>query len=88
MEVIIGDANLKDARKNKTFQDELPRIVDCTKCQNVSRNILMVDDANGELADQNIKRVEGIPIHPHDSCVFNLYMCTICGHVDVIWNQG
>jgi hypothetical protein len=88
MEIIIDKLALVKARRVRTFQDELPERIKCSKCGINSRNIMIIDDLKGELANQDIKRVEGIPIHPHDSCVFALYMCTECGHVDVIWNQG
>ena len=88
MEITIDPKELNRARQLLTYQEELPESLECSECQEHSRLIMLIDDLQGELANLKIKRVDGIPIHPHDSCIFALYMCTECGHVDVEWNQG
>ena len=87
MEIII--TNLEEALENRTYQEAFPVTMKCHKCQNEAYPILIVDDEYGELVELSPDRDEqGIPIWPHDSSAYILYMCSKCGEVIVNWNQA
>lgn len=83
----IANPNTLD-REKITYQNEWEERIPCYSCKYPARLILLVDDEDGELASNPPARKDGIPIHPHDSCVFALYMCTKCGVVTTLWNQA
>ena len=87
MDTYFGE-NLPKALRENTFQEPYYEYIKCSKCNSISNPILLVDDIKGDLCRLPIKRNNGKPIWPHDSCSFALYMCSQCGHVDVDWNQG
>lgn len=85
---IYAGKGIKKVMKEVTFQDQYPEVVKCTECKCDSKPLMVIDDSKGELANLDIKRINGKPIWPHDSCSFVLYMCTDCGNVNAEWNQA
>ncbi len=87
MEIITG-TEIKKALQEKTYQNPFEETEKCVKCGKLALPILIVDDEDGELANNPPPRNNGIPIFPHDSCIFVLYLCSECGEVTTSWNQG
>jgi len=83
MEIVIEQSKLQG--ELVTYQQAIANMVKCRKCKGMAKIIMLVHDDKGELIDQ---RPEGVRVWPHDSSVTYIYLCTTCGSMRAIWNQG
>ena len=83
MKIVIEQSKLQ--KELITYQHEVPQTVKCRKCKEEARIIILVHDDDGELVNQ---RPENVSVWPHDSSVIYVYLCTNCGSMRAMWNQG
>lgn len=83
MEIVIEQSKL--SKKLPTYQKEIPQRVKCRKCKETAQIIMVVHDDK-----QNIvrERPAEVKVWPHDCSFTYVYLCTNCGAMRAIWNQG
>lgn len=88
MDYATSKSEILTALEQWSYQAPFPPSVPCVKDGKICNPILVVTDNDGEIAKASPERIEGRPIHPHDSVCFVLYMCSECGEVQTLWNQA
>lgn len=83
MEVVIEQRELLE--KRFTYQQEILPTLKCRKCKAEAMLMVQVHDNEQLIRDQ---RPEGVRVWPHDALVIHIYLCTNCGSMRAIWNQG
>jgi len=73
-------------RKKMTYQAEFPETVKCCCCKKETVLMMLIDDDEGLICHYRPKIVTGV--WPHDCLAIALYLCTDCGEITALWNQG
>ena len=83
MEIVIEQSKLLE--KRVTYQQAVPSTVKCRKCKEDAMLMVQVHDNEQLIRDQ---RPKGVRVWPHDALVIHIYLCTNCGSMRAMWNQG
>ena len=85
MRIITKQWLMAEMAREMTWQDPFDTTLKCSKCGKKAKLMMLIDDDEGIVCDE---RPNDVKIWPHDCLAIALYLCTECGELTAVWNQG